>query len=129
MNSYISKKQSRGATVFMVMFFAALGICSLWLGSKIGGMYWDKYLLQKSLQQVAADPSANKRTAQETFNAIQKRIEVQNIKISAEDFEMDATRSPKIIKVYFKKEAQLTDFLTVTGESWLVAPIKATAVE
>ena len=125
MSIYKNKNQARGATFFMILFFTAFALCSLWLGSKIGGMYWERYLLQKTLQQVAADPSAAKRTAQETFNAIQKRIEVQNIVISAENFELDATRNPKIIKVYFKKDVELTNFLTVTGESWLTAPIKS----
>lgn len=88
-------------------------------------MYWERYLLQKTLQQVASDPSAGKRSAQETFNAIQKRIEVQNIAIGADSFELDASRNPKVIKIYFKKDVELTEFLTVTGESWLTAPVRS----
>lgn len=121
---YKSQNKSKGAAVILVIFFVGFGIVCLWLGSKIGGMYWDKYLLQKTLQAVASDSSSARKHPQEIFNAIQKRIEVQNLRIAPEDFELDASRSPKILKIYFKKDVVLTDFLTVSGETWLSAPIR-----
>lgn len=113
-------KSLGGATT--IVLFVVIGINLLWLGSKIGPMYYQKTVVSKAMEQVAKNIS--NQSEDEAYQIFAKQLSTQDLTIPREDFQLDKTRKPYTIKVYFQKEENINKFISITGAEWISTKVK-----
>ena len=113
-------KSLGGATT--IVLFVVIGINLLWLGSKVGPMYYQKTVASKAMENVAKNIS--NQSEDDAYEVFAKQLSTQDITIPREDFQLDKTRKPYTIRVYFQKEESINKFISITGAEWISTKVK-----